>query len=133
MGGRTFKEMEDLAVKMFNDDEIVQNHLGSNFFTKEKWTDMFMQYGCYCNTRVSGGGSVPGPSDPNDELCNDLYKCYKCINIDYNHEGNYAAEEMVYAASYDSNTKSIQCQDNAHDVSEECPHNICRCDRNFIA
>ena len=38
--GRTFKEMEDLAVKMFNDDEIVQNHLGNNFFTKEKWTGM---------------------------------------------------------------------------------------------
>ena len=47
----------------------------------------FMNYACYCNTRVTGGGAVPGAEDPNDELCNDLYKCYKCINIDYDHEG----------------------------------------------
>ena len=47
----------------------------------------FMNYACYCNTRVTGGGAVPGTEDPNDELCNDLYKCYKCINIDYDHEG----------------------------------------------
>ena len=46
-----------------------------------------MNYACYCNTRVTGGGAVPGAEDPNDELCNDLYKCYKCINIDYDHEG----------------------------------------------
>ncbi len=47
-----------------------------------------MNYACYCNTRVTGGGNVPfGSNDHNDELCNDLYKWYKCINIDYDHTG----------------------------------------------
>ena len=47
-----------------------------------------MEYACYCNIIVTGGGSVPADfQDPNDALCSDLYKCYKCINIDYDHEG----------------------------------------------
>lgn len=129
-GQRTYLEMEDLGVSMFNDDAVVQQYHGS--FTKEAFTAMFMQYGCYCNTRVTGGGAVPGPEDPNDELCNTLYKCYKCINIDYDHEGAYAAEEMVYTAEYNSNEKTINCHDRGHLESEECPHNICQCDRLFL-
>ena len=46
--------------------------------------------------------------------------------------GTYAAEVMVYTANYEPATKSIQCQDQAHLSEEECPHNICQCDRQFI-
>ena len=37
-GKRTYKELEDLAVKMFNDDVIIKIHKGENYFTKESWT-----------------------------------------------------------------------------------------------
>jgi len=131
-GQRIYKELEDLAVKMFNDDVIIKSYKGENYFTKESWTQEFMNYACYCNTRVTGGGAVPGTEDPNDELCNDLFKCYKCINIDYDHEGTDTAEVIVYTANYEPATKTIQCLDQAHLSQEECPHNICQCDRQFI-
>ena len=66
-----------------------------------------MGYACYCNRRVLGGGVAPTGQDANDDLCNDLYKCYKCINIDYDHTGQYAAEQMVYHAHYDSNGSKL--------------------------
>ena len=47
-----------------------------------------MEYACYCNKIVSGGGAVPD-GDENDAVCLDLYKCYKCINIDYDHSGKF--------------------------------------------
>ena len=50
---------------------------------------------------------APTGQDANDDLCNDLYKCYKCINIDYDHTGQYAAEQMVYHAHYDSNGSKL--------------------------
>ena len=37
-GQRTYKELEDLAVKMFNDDVTIKIHKGENYFTKESWT-----------------------------------------------------------------------------------------------
>ena len=39
---------------------------------------------------------------------------------------------MVYTANYEPASKTIQCQDHAHVAEEECPHNICQCDRQFI-
>ena len=127
---RTYQELEDLAVQMFNDDdELKSNNIE---FTKDSWKSHFMEYACYCNTKVLGGGVAPGGEDANDELCNTLYKCYKCINIDYDHTGTYAAEEMVYTAHYDPSEKEIQCTNNHHNHNEECPHNICQCDRLFI-
>ena len=93
-----------------------------------------MNYGCYCNTRVAGGGSVG--EDPNDALCNDLYKCYKCINIDYDHTGAYAAEVMTYDAFYNKSSEDIECQNaehfHDHNGLGECPFNICQCDRRFV-
>ena len=37
-GQRTYKELEDLAVKMFNDDDTIKANKGNNYFTKESWT-----------------------------------------------------------------------------------------------
>ena len=54
----------------------------------------FMNYACYCNEIVSGGGNVPGDADPNDALCLDLYKCYKCINIDYQGGHEHGGSEL---------------------------------------
>ena len=94
--------MESLAVELFNNDPVVQEKSDMYPFDHETWTAevsekvsnsiltslfQFMEYACYCNKIVKGGGSVPGAQDPNDALCLDLYKCYKCINIDYDHTG----------------------------------------------
>jgi len=127
---RTYQELEDLAVEMFNDDSEIQEN--SIVFTKASWKAQFMDYACYCNSRVLGGGNPPTGEDANDDLCNSLYKCYKCINVDYDHTGQYAAEVMEYTAHYDAVDKEIKCTNNQHNHNEECPHNICQCDRKFI-
>ena len=46
--------------------------------------------------------------------------------------GTDTAEVIVYTANYEPATKTIQCLDQAHLSQEECPHNICQCDRQFI-
>lgn len=115
---------------MFNDDPEVQAN--NEVFTNASWKAQFMGYACYCNSRVLGGGNPPTGEDANDDLCNSLYKCYKCINVDYDHTGQYAAEVMEYTAHYDPTDKEIKCTNNQHNHSEECPHNVCQCDRRFI-
>ena len=91
-----------------------------------------MEYACYCNRLVTGGGAVPGKEDPNDALCLDLYKCYKCINIDYDIAGKY--NTISYDAKYDESENSIKCKDDKNDPSTDLgnlPFNICDCDRKF--
>lgn len=39
----------------------------------------------------------------------ELYACYKCINIDYDHSGTYAATEMQYSAKIDD-SNSLECR-----------------------
>lgn len=53
--------------------------------TIEDFLDRFTNYGCYCwilgpLRGVIGGGQT---KDAIDSLCGELYKCYKCLNIDF--------------------------------------------------
>ena len=90
-----------------------------------------MEYACYCNRLVSGGGAVPGDTDPNDALCLELYKCYKCINIDYDIAGKY--NTVSYNANYNEKENAIKCKDDKKSSHEQgnISHNICNCDRQF--
>ena len=64
-----------------------------------------MEYGCYCNKALRGGGKV-GTDDSHENLCLELYACYKCINIDYKYqEGQYAGTELKYNADLTKNNK----------------------------
>ena len=53
--------MESLAADMFN------KQLGEDVFTADSWTDAFMEYGCYCNKLVQGGGHLPGTAASDDD------------------------------------------------------------------
>jgi len=90
-----------------------------------------MEYACYCNRLVSGGGAVPGDTDPNDALCLELYKCYKCINIDYDIAGKY--NTVSYNANYNEKENAIKCKDDKKSNHEQgnISYNICNCDRQF--
>ena len=44
---RTFSQLQDLAVTIFNaDEDLVAT--GDDGWTVEKWNKRFMDYGCYC-------------------------------------------------------------------------------------
>ncbi|CBY23351.1 unnamed protein product [Oikopleura dioica] len=125
--------MESLAADMFN------KQLGEDVFTADSWTDAFMEYGCYCNKLVQGGGHLPGTAvsdddyDVHENICMELYACYKCINIDYDHNGTYAASVMEYTAEI-SATGEYQCLDPENDSEnhlDNCPLDVCSCDKIF--
>ena len=50
---------------MFNNDPAI-----SKTYTGESWTEEFMEYGCYCNKAMRGGGK-PDPTipDSHESLC----------------------------------------------------------------
>ena len=53
-------------------------------FSVQDFVAKFTNYGCYCwilgaDKGVIGGGQT---RDQVDGLCGQLYKCYKCLNID---------------------------------------------------
>merc|ERR1712176_863263 len=99
-GSRTFKQLQDFAAEMFNNDKAIKEE-----YDGETWTQAFMEYGCYCNKALQGGGKV-GTDDSHENLCLELYACYKCINIDYKYqEGEYAGTELKYNADLTKNNK----------------------------
>jgi hypothetical protein len=38
-------------------------------YNAETWAKEFMEYGCYCNKLVRGGGRLPGGTDPHEKIC----------------------------------------------------------------
>ena len=99
------------------------NHLKFILF-KEKYTN----YGCYCwidgaDAGVIGGGKT---KDMTDHHCKELYRCYKCVNIDY--AKNYTdVEYNVNFTEDDSGNRQLDCSVNSKQDAE----NICECDKRF--
>jgi len=148
---RTFRQLQDFAAEIFNADPDV-----STVYTGDSWTKEFMEYGCYCNKAMRGGGK-PDPLNPDvhENLCLELYACYKCINIDYDHsvtaDGTYAAVKMQYSAEITGDNR-LSCLDklaDGHSLRHEghhdeettsgddidprnCPRHVCECDKHFV-
>lgn len=147
---RTFSNLESYAAEIFNNDPLIismrnEGTYPSHFpqdYSAENWTDEFMEYGCYCNKILRGGGRLPGGTDIHEQTCIDLYTCYKCINIDYDHEGTYAAEKMVYDAEISTENEltclnpithgDVRKRREPHDHAENCPRHVCECDKEFV-
>ena len=111
-GARTFKQVEQFAAEIFNADAVVAKYQKDNNmdgYTADSWTAEFMNYGCYCNSKLMGGGTTPDANDPHENLCLALYGCYKCINIDYDHTGQYAASIMTYNADINKHNELNCC------------------------
>ncbi|CAG5111098.1 Oidioi.mRNA.OKI2018_I69.chr2.g5434.t1.cds [Oikopleura dioica] len=87
----------------------------------------YTNYGCYCwidgaDAGVIGGGK---PEDATDFHCKELYRCYKCVGLDY--DSDYA--NLTYTAELRNNPfdRQIDCSMNA----KEDAQNICECDKRF--
>lgn len=85
-----------------------------------------MEYGCYCNTRVIGAGTVNlHEEDPNDYLCKKLHQCYKCLNMDY---GVESVNNLVYFAHWNGTSNVLTCSNQNGPLHQ----GLCECDMNFI-
>ena len=62
-GLKTFQQVEDFAAEIFNADPAI-----SKEYTGTSWTKEFMEYGCYCNKLLRGGGKVD-EMDIHENLC----------------------------------------------------------------
>ena len=96
--------------------------------------DQYTNYGCYCwidgvELGVQGGGK---PRDKADFHCKELYRCYKCLGMDFNATHNDMAQ-MEYQVSLNIDkrgNKEMACED-SFDMTDGCPRNLCECDKRF--
>ena len=59
-----------------------------------------------------------------DHHCKELYRCYKCVNIDYS--ANYTDVDYVVDFTSDNNgARQLDCTVNSKQDAE----NICECDK----
>merc|ERR1719454_568231 len=94
-------------------------------FSVIDFIDKFTNYGCYCwilgvDKGVIGGGQT---QDQIDGLCGQLYKCYKCLNIDYGNQQtlfNYDVSLIVH----EDGEREIKCLDGPN-------IDACKCDKMF--
>jgi len=89
--------------------------------------DVYTNYGCYCwidgvESGVIGGGKT---KDMSDHHCKELYRCYKCANIDY--ATNYTDVDYSVDFTTDNNVRHLDCTVNSKQTGE----NICECDKRF--
>lgn len=100
-----------------------------NDFAEEllKLENAYTNYGCYCWIDGAAGGVIGGgkPVDEIDFHCKELYRCYKCVGMDY--VTDY--EDVSYTAELfnDPFNRKIDCSANAKQDSQ----NICECDKRF--
>jgi len=94
---------------------------------KSDFGDRINKYGCHCfpgGTKAAGG---VGPAvDALDSLCKKLYKCHKCIQIEYGvdavdvNDGRY-----TWAVNDDG---SLNCDKNQNNPARKA---LCQCDRAY--
>lgn len=108
------------------DNRDPQSH--SDFETQlDDMEAKYTSYGCYCwihgvESGVVGGGKT---KDITDHHCKELYRCYKCVNMDY--AKNYTDVSYVVDFTNGDNGRELDCSVNAQTDAE----NICECDKRF--
>ena len=107
------------------DSELKTTSIQAFEFSVQNFVERFTNYGCYCwilgpDKGVIGGGQT---RDQIDGLCGQLYKCYKCLNIDHGTDSGLFDYEVLLNAN-DDGTKELTCQDGPN-------KDACLCDKAF--
>ena len=87
----------------------------------------YTNYGCYCWINGMEGGVVGGgkTKDVTDHHCKELYRCYKCVNVDY--AKNYTDVSYTVDFTMKNGQRQLDCSVNSKQDAE----NICECDKRF--
>jgi len=127
-GFRTLAVMMSYASGWGNDEQHPHNQMAEFEIEIQRLQDIYTNYGCYCwidgvEAGVIGGGKT---KDMVDHHCKELYRCYKCVNIDY--AKNYTDVSYNVDLTVNENgERLIDCKVNAKSDAE----NICECDKRF--
>ena len=110
-------------------DDLNNPELNNQYNNKvDELKERYTNYGCYCwidgaDAGVIGGGKT---KDMTDHHCKELYRCYKCVNIDY--AKNYT--DVSYNVDFttdEAGNRQLDCKVNSKQDAE----NICECDKRF--
>jgi hypothetical protein len=90
-------------------------------------TDKYTNYGCYCWINGVEGGVLGGgkTKDVTDHHCKELYRCYKCVSVDY--AKNYTDVAYTVDFTKKNGQRTLDCSNNSKQDAE----NICECDKRF--
>jgi hypothetical protein len=127
-GFRTLAVMMAYADGFGSDGQRPDQNIAAFEDEVDRLESVYTNYGCYCwidgvDAGVIGGGKT---KDMTDHHCKELYRCYKCVNIDY--DKNYTDVSYNVDLSVDeTGARSIDCKVNGKQDAE----NICECDKRF--
>lgn len=102
----------------------------ANDSTLKAIEDLYTSYGCYCwangpqNPQSFGGGRT---IDMVDRACSVLYRCYKCIDLDYS---NYL--NLSYTADFTTDSFGNRVIDCASANPQSSGENLCLCDLEYV-
>ena len=102
----------------------VETNLGFVEFTKN-----IRNYGCHCFPQNSGAAGGFGPAqDPIDQHCQNLARCHKCIEMDYENEIEATWDADIGKYKYSIGADGIvDCSGNREQKRED----LCECDKRF--
>jgi len=131
-GTKGFKPLAAMILYMqgFNGDSADPEAHSTFQAEMDNLENIYTSYGCYCWIDGIGSGVIGGgrTKDMSDHHCKELYRCYKCVNIDY--AQNYT--DIDYDVDFkmgDNGERQLDCQINNKQDGE----NICECDKRFAA
>jgi len=107
---------------------MVYNQLNTTMSSADV-SKRIVSYGCYCfrdgNSKEGASFGSGKPVDAQDQLCSNLMKCRRCLQMDY--QGSCDVHMESYSATIDDSTNTITCDEN----QDSCRFDKCECDKAF--
>ncbi|CAG5102427.1 Oidioi.mRNA.OKI2018_I69.chr1.g296.t1.cds [Oikopleura dioica] len=139
-GGRIRRDATDQATTTFAPIAAMISYLRgdgldgqepANDSTLKTIEDTYTSYGCYCwangpeNPQSFGGGRT---KDMVDRACSVLYRCYKCIDLDYS--ADYTT--LSYTAVFTTDATGERMIDCSSGNAQSSGENLCLCDLEYV-
>jgi len=125
-GENTTEDSDELGRK-FNSIVSMAHSQITTSHSKNEFGDMINKYGCHCFPNGSKAAGGTGPAvDGIDSLCKKLYKCHKCIQLEW---GVDAVDVNDGRYTWGTNADgTLNCDKNANNPARKA---LCECDRAF--
>lgn len=118
---------ETLDPRKFNSIVGMAHSQVTTSLDKNDFGDKINKYGCHCFPNGSKAAGGTGPAvDAMDSLCKKLYKCHKCIQIEYGMDAIDVNDGRYTWAVEDDG--SLSCDKNKNNPARLA---LCECDRAY--
>ena len=117
----------DLAPRKFNSIVGMAHSQVTTALSKDDFGEKINKYGCHCFPNGSKAAGGVGPAvDDMDSLCKKLYRCHKCIQIEFGEDAVDVDDGRYTWALQGDNT--LSCEKNQNNPARKA---LCECDRDF--